>query len=121
MVLSTPARPLRAARRVADELHLRPTGIDHRRYADNRTAQRVIVGDVWLELAGRASVFSTVIEPDRETALIGAIVLEELDLIADCTTQCVHPAEPARNDYGDRMSTSPHTAPVPLIDLPSAG
>src|SRR4051794_8462196 len=53
------------------------------RYADQRTARRAIVHNVWLELCGRGSVFSAIIEPDRKDALIGAIVLEELDLIVD--------------------------------------
>ena len=38
--------------------------------------------------------FSAIIEPKRDTALIGAIVLEELDLVADCVTQTVHPRDP---------------------------
>jgi clan AA aspartic protease len=33
------------------------------------------------------------IEPDRLDALIGAIVLEELDLLVDCTTQTLRPRE----------------------------
>ena len=93
-IVDTGAARLVLPQRVADELHLKPTGTTTVRYADNRTAQRTIVGDVWLELAGRASVFSAVVEPDRETALIGAIVLEELDLVADCATQSVHPRDP---------------------------
>jgi hypothetical protein len=52
-----------------------------------------MVGNVWLQLLGRHGVFSAVIEPDRNDALIGAIVLEELDLLVDCTTQSLHPRE----------------------------
>ena len=51
------------------------------RYADGRRATRPVVSNVWLQLLGRDGVFSAVIEPDREDALIGAIVLEELDLL----------------------------------------
>jgi predicted aspartyl protease len=64
------------------------------RYADNHTAQRSVVGDVWLRLCDRESVFSAVVEPNRDTALVGAIVLEELDLLADCGTQKLHPRDP---------------------------
>ena len=53
-----------------------------------------LVSNVWLQLLGRHSVFSAVIEPDREDALIGAIVLEELDLLVDCGTQSLYPREP---------------------------
>jgi predicted aspartyl protease len=74
-------------------LHIGETGV---RYADQRTARRPIVHDVWLELCGRGSVFSAIVEPDRQDALIGAIVLEELDLIVDCTRNEVRPRDPDR-------------------------
>ena len=62
--------------------------------ADNRREKRKVVGNVWLELLGRHGVFSAVVEPKREDALIGAIVLEELDLLIDCPTQSLYPREP---------------------------
>ena len=52
--------------------------------------------DVHLTYAGRGSVFDAVVEPDRDSALIGAIVLESLDLLADCTTQTLVPRDPER-------------------------
>jgi hypothetical protein len=64
------------------------------RYADGRRARRPVVSNVWLQLLGRDGIFSAVVEPDREDALIGAIVLEELDLLVDCTTQTLRPREP---------------------------
>jgi predicted aspartyl protease len=66
------------------------------RYADGRSATREMVSNVWLSLQGREGVFSAILEPDRETALIGAIVLEELDLVVDCPTQSIHPRDPDR-------------------------
>lgn len=64
------------------------------RYADDRKAKRKLVSDVQLELLGRESVFSAVVEPRRTTALIGAIVLEELDFIVDCARQTLRPRDP---------------------------
>jgi predicted aspartyl protease len=64
------------------------------RYADGHTAQRPVVKNVWLRVCERDSVFSAVVEPNRDTALIGAIVLEELDLLVDCVTQTLHPRDP---------------------------
>ena len=64
------------------------------RYADQRTARRQQVRDAWLEYAGRGGDFSAVVEPKRTDALIGAIVLEELDLIVDCATQSLRPRDP---------------------------
>lgn len=66
------------------------------RYADGRSAIREMVSNVWVSLQGREGVFSAIIEPDRETALIGAIVLEELDFVVDCATQTIHPRDPDR-------------------------
>src|SRR5688500_11837249 len=47
-------------------------------YADGHTQQRPVVKNVWLSIQGRESVFSAVVEPNRKTALIGAIVMEAL-------------------------------------------
>lgn len=81
---------------VVEDLGLPQDGETGVRYADQRTARRPIVRNVWLELCGRGSVFSAIVEPDRKDALIGAIVLEELDLIIDCTRNEVRPRDPDR-------------------------
>jgi len=80
--------------RVVDALELRVEGETTVRYTDGRREKRPLVGNVWLELLGRHGVFSAVVEPERSDALIGAIVLEELDLLVDCTTQSLYPREP---------------------------
>lgn len=64
------------------------------RYADHRSAQRKKVSDAEVALLGRTGVFSAIVEPGRTEALVGAIVLEELDLIADCTAQKLEPRDP---------------------------
>lgn len=79
---------------VVTGLHLPDEGETTVRYADPRREKRRLVSNVWLQLLGRHSVFSAVIEPDRKDALIGAIVLEELDLLVDCGTQSLYPREP---------------------------
>lgn len=63
-------------------------------YADGRSAQRHVVEGVYLELLGRHSTFIAIVEPKRTTALIGAIVLEDLDLLVDCKGQQVIPRDP---------------------------
>jgi hypothetical protein len=40
-----------------------------------------------------------VIEPKRETALLGAIVLEALDLLVDCQNNRVVPRDPSGPIY----------------------
>jgi hypothetical protein len=80
--------------RVVDELQLQIEGETTVRYADHRQEKRALASNVWLQLLGRHGVFSAVVEPDRTDALIGAIVLEELDLLVDCTRQSLYPREP---------------------------
>lgn len=81
---------------IVNTLGLSEDGETNVRYADQRTARKAIVGHVHLELCGRDSVFTAIVEPDRQDALIGAIVLEELDLIVDCTRGEVRPRDPDR-------------------------
>ena len=64
------------------------------RYADGRRAQRREAKGVFLKLLGRDDTFSAIIEPKRRKALVGAIVLEALDLLVDCQNQRVVPRDP---------------------------
>ncbi len=63
-------------------------------YANNHTATRDAVHEVSVQLLGRDGVFTAVVEPKRRTALIGAIVLEDLDFLVDCTQQRLVPRDP---------------------------
>jgi predicted aspartyl protease len=69
------------------------------RYADGRTAKRKGAEGVYVELLGRHGTFTAICEPKRETALIGAIVLEDLDLLVDCNTRQVIPRDPTGPTY----------------------
>jgi hypothetical protein len=42
----------------------------------------------------RHGTFTAVVEPKRTSALVGAIVLEHLDLLVDCPRQRVVPRDP---------------------------
>jgi predicted aspartyl protease len=64
------------------------------RYADGHTAQRTIAQYIHLSYGGRESVFNAIVEPDRKSVLIGAIVLEDLDFLVDCGTQRLVPRDP---------------------------
>ena len=44
--------------------------------------------------AGRDGVYNAVVEPSTESVLIGAIVMEDLDLIVDCVAQRLLPRDP---------------------------
>jgi predicted aspartyl protease len=69
------------------------------RFADGRRAQRQETSGVFLKLLGRDTTLPAIVEPKRQDALIGAIVLEALDLLVDCTTQQVVPRDPAGPVY----------------------
>jgi predicted aspartyl protease len=64
------------------------------RYADGRRGLRSEVEEARVYLQGRDGVFNAVVEPNRDTALIGAIVLEDLDFLVDCTKFCLVPRDP---------------------------
>ncbi len=64
------------------------------RYADGRRGRRREAKAVSIQILGRDVTLPAVIEPKREDALIGAIVLEALDLLVDCKAQRVVPRDP---------------------------
>jgi hypothetical protein len=45
-------------------------------------------------LLGRHATFTAIVEPRRKTALLGAIVLEDLDLLVHRAAQEVIPCDP---------------------------
>jgi predicted aspartyl protease len=69
------------------------------RSADGRRAQRREAKGVYVKLLGRDDTFSAIIEPKREAALIGAMVLEDLDLLVDCRRQRLIPRDPSGPIY----------------------
>lgn len=79
---------------VAKQLGLRASSSARVCYADGRTADRSIAQRVHLSYGGRESVFNAIVEPARESILIGAIVLEDLDFLVDCTGQRLVPRDP---------------------------
>jgi predicted aspartyl protease len=79
---------------VARQLGLEVSGKVSVRYADGRSADRSIAQRIHLTFGGRDSVFNAIVEPGRESALIGAIVLEDLDFLVDCTGQRLVPRDP---------------------------
>jgi predicted aspartyl protease len=64
------------------------------RYADGRIARRRSAEGIYVQLLGRHGTFSAIVEPNRKTALLGAIVLEDLDLLVDCPNERVVPRDP---------------------------
>jgi predicted aspartyl protease len=93
-VVDTGSNYLVLPTKVAEALGVPAAGQAVVRYADRRSATRELVEQVQVELCGRHGTFRALLEPDRDIALIGAIVLEDLDLLVDCTRQTVYPRDP---------------------------
>lgn len=66
------------------------------RFADPRAATRDVVENVVIEIQGRRRTMDAIVEPGRTDALIGAIVLEAMDMLVDCRTQTLNPRDPDR-------------------------
>ena len=64
------------------------------RYADGRKGLRSEVSAVYLRLQGRDGVYTAIVEPKRETVLLGAIVLEDMDFLVDCAKLRLVPRDP---------------------------
>jgi predicted aspartyl protease len=79
---------------VVDLLGLKAGGTATVHYGDRSTQTRDMVNDAFVQLLGRGSVFNAIVEPNRTDALLGAIVMEDLDLIVDCGKNELVPRDP---------------------------
>jgi predicted aspartyl protease len=79
---------------VAKQLGIAATGKVKVTYANRKSSQRDKVEGIYLELLGRHAIFTAHLEPRRDTALIGAIVLEELDFLVDPRRERIYPRDP---------------------------
>jgi predicted aspartyl protease len=64
------------------------------KYTDGRGALRSEIGQVSVTIQGRDGIFTALVEPRRTTALIGAIVLEDLDFLVDPGKARLVPRDP---------------------------
>ena len=89
-IVDTGANHVVLPKMIADQLGLPIHGHATVRYADNRT----VVKQLSLEVAGREGTFRAIVEPDRDSVLIGVLVLEDLDLIVDPGRETLVPRDP---------------------------
>jgi predicted aspartyl protease len=81
--VDTGATLLVISQALADELKLPVRRKQTVKYADERTAELDVVWGLDLEVCGRGGVFEAVVEPRKNYGLLGAIVMETLDLLVD--------------------------------------
>jgi hypothetical protein len=63
-------------------------------YADRRSRLCDIVDGVYVTIKGRGGFYKASLEMKKQTALIGAIVLEDLDFLVDCKKNKLVPRDP---------------------------
>ena len=63
-------------------------------YADERKEERPVAGSVTIEVCDRFMVTECIVGPPLSEPLIGQVVLESLDLIADCSNRTLAPRTP---------------------------
>lgn len=93
-VVDSGAARLVLPKSIVKQLGLPSTGKVKVRYADGRTRTRDTVHDVRVEIQGRQGTFTAIVEPSRNDALIGVIILEDLDFLIDCLHQRLVPRDP---------------------------
>ena len=93
-VVDTGATRLVLPKGVVDLLGLPSAGKATVHYGDRSSQKREMVNDAFVQLLGRGGVFNAIVEPNRTDALLGAIVMEDLDLIVDCGKNELVPRDP---------------------------
>ena len=93
-VVDSGAARLVLPRAVVLKLGLTISGTLPVKHANGLVAERETVHGVAVELLGRSGVYSAIVEPRRRDALIGALVLEDLDFLIDPKNEQIVPRDP---------------------------
>ena len=93
-IVDTGAVSLVLPQNVVERLGLRQQGTAFVTYADERREERPLAGPVTVRIGSRDMVTNCVVGPPLSEPLIGQVVLEMLDLIADCTNRTLMPRYP---------------------------
>ncbi len=102
-IVDTGATMLVLPAEIVEELGLREVREVTVRYADNSRRTKSIYGVVRVELQGRLGHFDVLQEERGGQALVGQIVLEELDLVVD--------------PRGRGLIPNPESPDTPLLDI----
>ena len=76
---------------VAEEFKLPVIRQELVKYANEETGKRKVVGGIELVVCGRKGWFEAIVEPKKTYALLGAVVMETLDLIVEPRALGVYP------------------------------
>ncbi len=92
-VVDTGAVSLVIPEEIATELGLRPEGTRTVIYADERRDERPVT-NVTIRIGNLSTWTEAIVGPPGSQVLIGQVVLEMLDLIADCRNRTLTPRHP---------------------------
>ena len=93
-IVDTGAVTLVLPQNVMERLGLEHRGTAFVTYADERREERPLAGPVTVQIGNRSMSTDCVVGPPLSEPLIGQVVLETLDLIADCTNRTLTPRYP---------------------------
>ena len=93
-IVDTEAVTLVLPQNVVERLGLEQRGSAFVTYADERREERPLAGPVTVKIGNRSMSMDCVVGPPLSEPLIGQVVLETLDLIADCTNRTLTPRYP---------------------------
>ncbi len=89
--IDTGATLLVLPEKVVKELDLPVIRQQNVKYANEEVQERDVVWGVEVTLCNRTGVFEAIVEPKKNYALIGAVVMEALDLIVEPRSLGVYP------------------------------
>ena len=93
-IVDTGAATLMLPQNVVERLGLGNKGTAFVTCADERRDERQLAGPVSVRIGNRAMVMNCIVGPPLSEPLIGQVVLETLDLVADCANRTVTPRHP---------------------------
>ena len=76
---------------VVSQIGARPAGSIVATYADGRRDEVPVAGPLIVRIGERWMSTECIVLPQGVDALVGQLVLERLDLVADCRAQTLHP------------------------------
>ena len=76
---------------VVSQIGARPAGTVSATYADGRRGELPVAGPLIVRIGDRWMPTNCIVLPQGTEALVGQIVMEGLDLVADCVAQTLHP------------------------------
>lgn len=90
-IVDTGAVMLSLPQDVVEELGLKMLRTVIVTYADERREERLVAGTVTVKIGKRFMNTDCIVGPPLSEALIGQVIMEELDLIPDCQRQTLSP------------------------------